>query len=85
MNIQHPTFNKQRPSENRREFLRDCGRGAALVLLGAVGFLLFSRRGDAAKTEARCTNRGICEGCEAYADCGLPQALSKKRETTRQD
>ena len=60
---------------NRREFLRDAARRCALgvlaVLAGITG--VRSRLGG-----QRCVNRGLCNGCNLFVGCGLPQALSAK-------
>ena len=60
--------------ETRRKLLRTIGRGAALALLagGITALVTRKRRED-------CINTGICRGCTAFRDCGLPQALSAKR------
>lgn len=60
-------------NEQRRDFLRRLVRGALLAgLLGGTAALT-------ARDRETCTNRGICRGCAAYDDCGLPQALSAKQ------
>jgi hypothetical protein len=55
---------------SRRTFLRN----AALGGLAAVTGVLVARQGRQA-----CVNNGICRGCAAYDECGLPQALSAKQ------
>jgi hypothetical protein len=67
----------------RREWVRACARGAfaaGLFALGA-GWLLRSRtaRNPAAGPGQECDRGGVCRGCPAYADCGLPAARSAKR------
>jgi hypothetical protein len=42
--------------------------------LAAVTGVLVARQGRQA-----CVNNGICRGCAAYDECGLPQALSAKQ------
>jgi len=56
----------------RREFFRSLLRG--LLVGGAVAGVV----GLAAKRSETCTGGGICRGCGAFEDCGLPQALSAK-------
>jgi len=66
---------------NRREFLRGGARYALLAGLAAVsGTLVAKRRGEGLPSQA-CINQGICRGCGAVAECGLPQALSFKQAT----
>jgi hypothetical protein len=61
----------------RRQFLRDGLRYIALGGLAAVSGKLVARQ--AARPAGQvCISAGICRGCEAFDDCGLPQALSAK-------
>lgn len=62
---------------SRREFLRDGARYALLAGLGAVSATLGKRSGGQFAGQT-CINQGICRGCAAFTDCGLPQALSAK-------
>jgi len=62
---------------SRREFLRGGARYALLTALGAVSATLVQRSGGKLAGQT-CINQGICRGCETFADCGLPQALSAK-------
>ena len=60
---------------NRREFLRSGARYgllACLVVFAGVNGARGRKRGD-----RKCD--GVCSGCDAFAGCGLPQALSAKR------
>ena len=66
------------PGHSRRELFRAAGRGVALAALAAVGGLL-TARGRSRLSGEECTNGGICRGCPAIGDCGLPQALSAKQ------
>jgi hypothetical protein len=63
---------------NRREFLRGGLRYALLTAVGAVSATLASKPG-ATLSGQTCVNQGICGGCNAFTDCGLPQALSAKQ------
>lgn len=62
----------------RREFFRDSIRYAALGVLVVLSAAL-TRGGARRLPGQRCVNRGICGGCSAFSQCGLPQALSAKR------
>ena len=70
----------KKPTElwNRREFFRSGARYLALGVAGAVTTVLV-RRGAVRLPGQNCTNDGICRGCRAFEDCGLPQALSAKQ------
>lgn len=74
--------NREEPfyAANRREFLRGGARYALLAGLAAVSAVLVRRRG-AGLLGQTCINQGICRGCGAFEDCGLPQALSAKQAT----
>jgi len=61
--------------ESRREFFRAAGRYSLLGLL-ALGGALAIRKGPGRE---QCINDGICAGCGAFANCGLPQALSARQ------
>jgi hypothetical protein len=63
---------------SRREFLRGGARYTLLTALAAVSATLFRRSGGKLSGQT-CVNQGICRGCGAFADCGLPQALSAKQ------
>ena len=72
MNRPFPNF-----GSGRRQFLRD---GLRLTLLGGLaaisGNLIARQR---VRPSGRiCISDGICSGCEAFDDCGLPQALSAR-------
>jgi hypothetical protein len=64
--------------ESRREFFRDGARYALLTAVATVSATLFQRSGGKVSGQT-CINQGICRGCGAFADCGLPQALSAKQ------
>lgn len=61
----------------RRDFLKKALRLLALGILGLGTGALMLRRGQS------CVNAGICRGCAAFHDCGLPQALSAKAALAR--
>ena len=63
---------------NRREFLRGGLRYALLTAVGAVSATLVKRSVGQLAGQT-CVNQGICPGCTAFTDCGLPQALSAKQ------
>jgi len=64
-------------SAGRREFLRDGLRYVALGGLAAISARLAARRAGLPAGQV-CIGAGLCRGCEAFEDCGLPQALSAK-------
>ena len=65
-------------SESREESRRDFFRHLALgVLTLGTGALTAKSRGPL--LEAPCLNQGVCRGCRAFADGGLPQALSARQ------
>ena len=63
---------------SRRAFLLDGLRGGVLACLVGAGLFLSARRRDATAGQ-RCVNQGVCTGCPAYPDCGLPAALSRRQ------
>ena len=67
---------------SRRQFLRDGLRYTILGGLAAISGKLVAR--EAARPAGQvCVSAGICRGCAAYEDCGLPQALSAKQALGR--
>jgi len=64
--------------DGRRQFLRDGLRLTLLAGLAALGGKLLGRA-SARPAGQVCVSAGICRGCEAFEDCGLPQALSAKQ------
>jgi len=76
------TANRVEPfyAANRREFLRGGARYALLWALAAISGALVKRRVGSLPGQT-CLNQGICRGCGAVGDCGLPQALSFKQVT----
>lgn len=64
---------------SRRKFLQSALRFLALGALGFGTGALITRRGE------KCINSGICRGCAAFRDCGLPQALSAKQAAAKGD
>ncbi len=67
---------------DRREFLKTLGRLAAFGGLGLIGFKAISGLPGRSAAET-CRSDGICPKCASVAGCGVPQALSFKRETGR--
>ncbi len=65
-------------SAGRRQFLRDGLRFAVLGGLAAITGKLVARQGVRPAGQV-CISAGICRGCEAFDDCGLPQALSARQ------
>ena len=63
---------------SRRDFLRGGFRYALLAGLGAVSATLARKPGSLLAGQT-CINEGICRGCTAFTDCGLPRALSVKQ------
>jgi hypothetical protein len=62
--------------ESRREFFCGIARWGGLVVMGiAAAAIKLSRKPPG----QRCINRGICNGCLQFSNCGLPQALSAKQ------
>jgi hypothetical protein len=74
-------------SAGRRQFFRDGLRYTVLGGLAAVTGKLVARQA-ARPAGQTCISAGICRGCAAFDDCGLPQALSAKevlgRSSSRQ-
>jgi hypothetical protein len=68
-------------SKSRRELLAGILRYGTLGALGAAGGAGLTKRRRLVR-EGKCISRGICRGCEVFADCGLPQALSAKEVVT---
>ena len=64
-------------SASRRQFLRG---GLRLAMLGGLAAVSGRLAGRAAARPGgqTCLSAGICRGCAAYEDCGLPRALSAK-------
>lgn len=62
----------------RRELLRRCGR-FFLLAAGFSALTRLCRRGQIARDRHVCIQQGICSRCERASGCGLPQALSRRR------
>ena len=56
---------------SRRAFLRNAALGGLASITGTL--LVCGVRES-------CVSDGICRGCIAYAECGLPRALSMKQK-----
>ncbi len=67
-------------TQSRREFLRRCARSISLIAIGLVGSTLLVRK-QIKRSSQECINAGICDGCRVFSGCGLPQALSAKKES----
>ncbi|MCD6405520.1 MAG: hypothetical protein J7M19_06810 [Planctomycetes bacterium] len=65
--------------ENRRDFFRGCARNALLGVIALASTALGIRKPSTMPLQQRCVGNGVCRGCPAFTDCGLPQALSAKR------
>ncbi|MCK5850603.1 MAG: hypothetical protein KAH23_06775 [Kiritimatiellae bacterium] len=65
---------------NRYEFIRSCGRNGALGLLGLLSACLVKRRRGIDRSAHRCINRSVCCDCSSFDRCGLPAALSAKKQ-----
>ena len=60
-------------SRSRREFFRFTARSGGLAAVGLLfAWLNRPRSGEI------CVSNGICPGCAAFSNCGLPTALSAK-------
>jgi FtsH-binding integral membrane protein len=64
--------------QNRRQFLAGALRYMTLSLIGFASGVTVMKRLKLLR-EGKCTNEYLCEGCEFYEGCRLPQALSKKK------
>lgn len=64
--------------QDRRELLTGALRHATLGLLAAVGGSVFVKRRRLVR-EGKCVNRGLCEDCEIFKECGLEQAISVRK------
>lgn len=63
--------------EGRRQFFRDGLRYTLLGALAAISGKLLAQRARLPSRQT-CIRDGLCGGCEAFDDCGLPAALSAK-------
>jgi len=77
--------------QSRRQFFIGAARCASLGLLCAGGALLLAKRRRLMR-EGVCINDGLCEGCEIFEKCRLPQrgpappsALPAKQDFDRVD
>jgi len=68
----------------RREVFVSTLRWMALGVVAAGGGMTVAKRRRLVK-EGVCINNGMCQGCVALADCGLPSALSVKDEQQKGD
>ena len=65
---------------NRSEFIRSCGRNGVLGLFAIAGAFLVKRRSGIDPSEHRCINKSVCCDCSSFSGCGLPAALSAKKQ-----
>lgn len=63
---------------SRREFVRTCGRCSLLAGIAVLGGLLALRKPGAGGVEA-CLKRRPCHGCNLFADCAKPEAVSARK------
>lgn len=59
--------------QTRRELLRSCARGGALLALGGIVVRLASRRFD-----GNCVRVLPCGGCPHFTGCELPKAQAQR-------
>lgn len=69
-------------ASSRRQILAGVLRYVTLGALGTAGGAAIAKRRRLVR-EDKCINGGICRGCEAFENCGLPQALSAKDVVAR--
>ena len=62
----------------RREVILGFGRFGVLGLLGGLAVFGEAKRRRLLR-EGKCVSGGVCGGCSAFGDCGLPQAISLKQ------
>jgi hypothetical protein len=72
------------PIHARRQFFRSMLRNASLTLLGAAGGVAVVKRRRLVR-DGTCVSGGVCSGCDAFDECGLPRALSAKLASARSD
>lgn len=63
--------------QSRSEFLRSFVRYLILGGLFSMAGFLFAKREKSSKDE--CVNPDICRGCPSFKNCGLPPALSARK------
>ena len=73
-----PEGRKPDPLQDRRAFLRSCGRGLILGVMAAVLGPLFLRRGRSRS----CGSQTPCAGCPTLAACARPEAAATRRVRT---
>jgi hypothetical protein len=64
--------------QSRRQFLAGALRYTTLSLIGFAAGVTVMKRLKLLR-DGKCTNEYLCEVCELYEGCRLPQALSKKK------
>lgn len=63
----------------RRDFLKSVFRNGIVGLLSIGGLSLAVKKKKAKSNPHICVSKGICQGCSAYSDCILPQAISRRK------
>ncbi|MCZ7635338.1 MAG: hypothetical protein M5U12_04375 [Verrucomicrobia bacterium] len=66
--------------QDRREFLRSCGRWTGVTLLGAM-VVTFARQGKLQPLNEACLVSKPCGGCPVLGRCELPAAMAGRRPT----
>ncbi len=64
--------------QSRRDLFTSALRYTALGVLAAVGGSIFAKRRRLVNSGI-CINREICGSCGVFEECGLPPALSTKK------
>lgn len=72
------TISDLEAKQDRREFLLTIGRYAAMAAVGTASAFLLIRKARDNEAQA-CSRKGVCDGCNSFNCCSLPQALSAKQ------
>ncbi|MBE7503110.1 MAG: hypothetical protein HS113_23070 [Verrucomicrobiales bacterium] len=65
--------------QDRREFLRSCGRWTGLTLLGGM-VVTFARQGKLQPLNEACLSSQPCGGCPVLGRCEFPAAVAGRRQ-----
>ena len=79
-----PKIKRAATAASRREFLRSGLRHVLLAGLAATTAVLARHRAGRLPGQT-CINQGICRGCGAFDDCGLPQALAARQARKKEE